>query len=89
MHSKIKLTIQNGPMAETKFGIDERMNCIIGRDKAYTVCIPRDADEILQVKKMSIKPGIPEPQLGIFIKSENYPKRISNDLLFQLHLFLP
>lgn len=47
MPSKVKLKIENGPLADTKFGIDERMNCIIGRDSASTICIPADADPMI------------------------------------------
>ena len=39
MFSKIKLTIQNGSLTGAKPGADERINCIVSRDSASTICI--------------------------------------------------
>ena len=63
MPSKVKITIENGPLTGTKFGIDERMNCIVGRDSSCTICIPRDVDGMVSRNHCMLV--IDPPDVGI------------------------
>jgi len=40
----VRLKILNGPMAGTKYSIDEQMVCLVGRGKDCTIRIPPEAD---------------------------------------------
>jgi pSer/pThr/pTyr-binding forkhead associated (FHA) protein len=44
MASKVKFEIISGGLRGTKFGIDERMTCIVGRGKDCNLRIPMEAD---------------------------------------------
>ena len=37
----------NGELAGTKFSIEDRMNCFVGRDSECTIHIPRDIDNMV------------------------------------------
>jgi eukaryotic-like serine/threonine-protein kinase len=44
MVNEVKFKIQGGPLDGNKFGIAERMSCIVGRDSDCNIVIPDDVD---------------------------------------------
>ncbi len=44
MPGRIMIGVNTGPLSGTKFAVDERMICTVGRAKDCLICIPKEAD---------------------------------------------
>jgi len=86
MASKIELLIICGKLKGTKFGIDERMTCIIGRAEDCNLQIPPDADDLISRHHCILDVNPPEIVIrdlgssnGTFINGKSICTAIDSD----------